>query len=47
MVVDDLDIVRIAVLPPKTNTPLIIDANAPLANPIAGELFKPVPGRNP
>lgn len=46
MVVDNLDILCIAVLPPKTNAPLIIDANAPLTRPIAGKLFKTVTGRN-
>jgi hypothetical protein len=42
MVINDLRIKRVAVLPSKTDTPLIVDSNAPLARPIAGELLQPV-----
>jgi hypothetical protein len=35
MVVDDLDIVRVAVDPAEADAPLVVDANAVLAGPVA------------
>ena len=46
MIVHDRDIVRVAVLPPKADAPLIVDANAVLASAIALELFESIAGRN-
>jgi hypothetical protein len=45
VIVDNLDIVGIAVVPTKTEPPLIIDANAVLTLSIGGQGFQPVPGR--
>lgn len=42
MVVHDFHIIRIAILPAKANTPLLIDAYAVLAPPIAVQLFQPI-----
>lgn len=46
MVVNDLDLERIAVLPAETNSPLIIDADAVLSGSITTELLEPIPGRH-
>ena len=45
MVIGYLDVVRIALTPPKTDTPLVIDADAVLARPVSFELLKPVAWR--
>jgi hypothetical protein len=45
VIVDNLDIVSIAVVPTKTEPPLIIDANAVLTLSIGGQWLQPVPGR--
>ena len=45
MVIDDFHIVRIAVLPTETDTPLIVDPDAVLAVPIAGEVLQPITGQ--
>jgi hypothetical protein len=45
VVVDDFDLPGISVPPFKTNSPLVIDPNTPLAFAIAAELFEPVPRR--
>jgi hypothetical protein len=37
MVVDHLDLVRVAVAPDETDTPLIVDADAVLASPVFEE----------
>jgi hypothetical protein len=47
MVVDDLDIVGIAALPAKADTPLIVDADTVLASSIAGKLLEPIGRRDP
>lgn len=47
MIIDDLNIEGVAVFPAKTDPPLIIDANAMLAGPIAFELLQPVARWNP
>ena len=36
---DDLDLERVAVLPAKADSPLIVDADAVLPGPIAAELL--------
>ena len=42
MVIRDFDIIRIAVIPAKTNSPLVIDSNAVLAFPIANQFLKTI-----
>ena len=46
MIVHDRDIVRVAVLPTKADTPLIVDPNAVLASAIALAFFEAIAGRN-
>jgi hypothetical protein len=46
MVVYYLDIVRIAAVPAKTDAPLLIDADAVPASPVALKRFQPVAGRH-
>lgn len=46
MVVTKLNLLRLACCPPKTKTPLLVNANAVLALAIASELFQPITGRN-
>jgi len=46
VIIHDFDIVSIAFAPNKADTKLIVDANAMLANSVAGEWFKPVAGWN-
>ena len=45
MIVNNCDLVRIAVLPPKADTPLLIDANTVLPGPITFELLKAIARR--
>lgn len=45
MVIDDLDIVRIGILPSEADPPLIVDADAVLAGTIAFEFLEAVPRR--
>jgi hypothetical protein len=47
VVVGDLDIVRIAGVPPETDAPLVIDPNAVLARSVAHQLLQPVARRDP
>jgi hypothetical protein len=47
VIVNDLDVVRIPVLPAEADPPLIIDADAVLTSPIPFELLEAVPGRHP
>jgi hypothetical protein len=42
VVVHQLNIVGVAVGPPKTDTPLVVDANAVLASPVTVEAFEPI-----
>jgi hypothetical protein len=42
MIVDDFDIVRVAVLPAKTNPPLIVDPDAVLTLAIPFQGFEPI-----
>jgi hypothetical protein len=46
MVGNDLDLVRIAVLPAKADPPLIVETNTVLPDPIALELLEPVARRD-
>ena len=41
MIVDDLNVGYIAVLPAKTNAPLIVDPDGVLAGPISPQSFEP------
>lgn len=42
MVIDDLDVPRRSVTPGEADAELIVDADAPLSNPIAREFLQPV-----
>jgi len=46
MVINDFNIIGISTLPSKTDAPLIVDTDAPLAFPISGKPFQTVGGRN-
>jgi hypothetical protein len=46
MVINNLHIVSVALLPGKTNTPLVINANAILSLTVAVKLFYSIRGRN-
>ena len=46
MIVNNLDLVGVAGLPAKTNTPLIVDPNTVLALSISAELLKTITRRN-
>ena len=45
MVINNIDIVCMAVLPVKAYPPLIVDPDAPLAFSLAGKFFQPVSRR--
>jgi len=42
VIVDNLDIVRVSVLPSKADAPLVVDANAVLTLSVAAQGFEPV-----
>jgi len=46
MVINDFHIFRTRIGPAKTDTPLIVDANAVLAETVTLESFKVIPGRH-
>jgi hypothetical protein len=46
MIVDALDLVSVAGTPSKTDPPLVVNSNAVLALPIAGEFLESVSWRN-
>lgn len=46
MVVDNLHIEGVALLPPETDSPLVVDPDTPLTFPIPGQLLELVAGRN-
>ena len=46
MVVNDLDVMRVAILPAKADPPLIVDPDTVLSSAIALELLEPVARRN-
>jgi len=45
VVIDNFDLVGIAIAPSKTDSVLIVDPQAPLARPVAPELLQHIPGR--
>jgi hypothetical protein len=47
MVVRDFHVVGVAAAPAKADAPLLVDANAVLTSPAAGEFLQPVTGRGP
>ena len=47
MIVRDFDVVGVAVTPPKTDPPLIVDTDAVLPDAIPGEFLQSVAWRNP
>lgn len=47
MVVDDLDLPRLAIAPSEADTPLFVDANTVLSSAIAPQRLEPVAGRRP
>jgi len=47
MIIGYFNIVGISLMPPETYSPLIVNADAMLTFPIAGELFQPIPRRHP
>ncbi len=47
MVVHDLDVVGVTSVPPKTYSPLVVDADAVLSSPVPGESLQPISGRDP
>src|SRR4051794_3542179 len=46
VVIDDRHVVRVPVAPDETDPPLVVDADAVLAAPIATEFFQAIPGRD-
>jgi hypothetical protein len=46
VIIYDLDIVSVALLPFKTDAPLVVDANAPLTRSLPKELFQMIGGRD-
>jgi len=47
VIVDNLDIVSVAIAPAKADTPLIVDPDTPLPGSIADQLFQSVRRRYP
>jgi hypothetical protein len=45
VVIDNFDLIGIAIAPSKTDSVLIVDPQAPLARPLAPELFQHISGR--
>lgn len=45
VVVNDLDLVRIAVMPAEADSPLVVDANTPLATEISLQGLQAITGR--
>jgi len=46
MVIDDLDVIGIPAPPFKANSPLIVDADAVKARPVARKFFESIPRRD-
>ena len=46
VIVGDLDVVRVAVLPPEADAPLIVDANTVLPGAIPFQLLQAISGRD-
>jgi hypothetical protein len=47
MIIDDLDLMRVAVAPDEADAPLIVDADRPFAFPVPPQRLKPIAGRHP
>src|SRR5437867_7780491 len=47
MVVDDLNVVRVAVGPPETDAPLLVDPDRVLSGPVTSERFQAIARRLP
>jgi len=47
MVIGDFDPIRVAIRPRKTDSPLVVDADAVLPFPVAPEALQPVSRRHP
>jgi hypothetical protein len=47
MIVNDLDLVRVTISPPKADPPLIVEANTVLPDAIASKLLEAVPRWHP
>jgi hypothetical protein len=47
VVIDDLHVFSVAIGPFETDAPLVVDSDAVLTFPVAGEFFEAVPGRHP
>jgi hypothetical protein len=45
VVINDFNIARVAVVPKKTNSKLVVDSHAELPNPIALQCLKPITGQ--
>src|SRR5437870_1958893 len=46
VIVDNLDVVRVSVLPAKADAPLVVDANAVLTLSAAAQRLEPIAGRD-
>jgi hypothetical protein len=46
VLIDNLDVVRIFVFPPKANAPLVVDANAVLTPSVPAQCFEPIASWN-
>lgn len=47
MIIHDFHLIRVGVAPFETNPPLVVDANAVLSVPVAGQFFQMIRGRRP
>lgn len=47
MVVNNFHIQSIDAIPAKTDSPSVVDANAPLSGSVSFEQFQAIPGRHP
>ncbi len=46
MIIDDLNLVRISVLPDETDSVLIVDSDAVLSHPLSFQAFQVIPWKN-
>jgi len=47
MVIGNFNIEGVIAFPSKADTPLVVDTDAPLTNPVTSKFFQPVGRRNP
>jgi len=47
VIVDDFNVVRVAVGPPEAHAPLVVDPNAVLAEAVAVQFLQAIPWRKP